>query len=510
MRIIYLVTGYIAVMLSFIHYLHIFQLNSYKIQEQMKWYKKNSGFVLLRAVIAAISGIFSCFTFVGGIITNIILILLSLPKKAKKPLVYTTRVIRMLISAFITVVLIFAVFFVLFTADGMYFICAPVTMVLSFLLVPFVGIVNKPLEKYVQSRYINDAKRIIGSMPSLVVIGVTGSYGKTSTKFYLEKILSERYNVLVTPESFNTTMGVVRTIREHLKPSHEIFICEMGARGMGQIKEICDIVKPHYGIITSIGPAHLESFKCIENTIKTKFELCESLPDNGVIVLNGDNEYIRNNKIKKRAVYYGLENNRKNNIYVNDISVTSGGTEFEVSTFDGENYKMQTKLVGRHNVLNIVGCIAMARVLGLDYTDIMLGVRRINAVPHRLEIKGNNNFIILDDAFNSNPAGSSAALDVLESLDGYKILITPGMVELGEKEYECNKQFGIHASKVCDMVLLVGEIITKPIEEGLKEQGYKNYKVFGSFSQAYLFAQNYNADCQKKVVLIENDLPDNY
>ena len=506
MKIAYVVSAFVAAVLGFLHYTHMLQLNSYKIHEQIKWYKNNAPYIVLRSGLVMIGLLVFHINAVCAIVINLAVVALQLPKKAKKPLVYTTRIKRLIVSFAVLNAVAFLVCMLL----GVYYLFSPVSAAFSFAMVLLCRIINTPVENAVQRYYINDAKRIINSMPGLTVIGVTGSYGKTSTKFYLEKILSQKYNVVVTPESYNTTMGVVRTIREKIKPTHQIFICEMGARGVGQIKEICDIVKPKHGIITSVGAAHLESFKTIENTTKTKFELCDALSDKGTAVLNGDNEYIRNRKIQKNAVYYGLENNGVNSFYAGDICVDSNGTAFTCIDEKGEKKQMRTRLAGKHNIINILGCIAMARVLGLDYTDIMLGVRSINAVPHRLEIKGSESFLILDDAFNSNPAGSTAALEVLQSMEGYKILITPGMVELGALQEESNKNFGILASKVCDCVLLVGRNVAKDIEQGLLEQNYKNYKYFDSFNAAYDYAKTLDSQQQNKVVLIENDLPDNY
>ena len=162
--------------------------------------------------------------------------------------------------------------------------------------------INTPTEKGINNHYINDAKSILRSNPDMTIIGVTGSYGKTSVKFFLQTLLQQKYSVLVTPESYNTPMGVVITIRKFMKPSHQIFICEMGARYVGEIKEICDLVHPHHGIITSIGPQHLDTFGGIENVKKTKFELADALPEGGMLFLNGDNEYIADYLEKQRRI----------------------------------------------------------------------------------------------------------------------------------------------------------------------------------------------------------------
>lgn len=172
---------------------------------------------------------------------------------------------------------------------------------------------------------------MLKACPDLKVIGITGSYGKTSVKYYLSTVLKAKYNVLMTPESYNTPMGVVKTIREQLRPTHEIFVCEMGARHVGDIKEICDIVFPEYGIITSIGEQHLETFKSIENIIKTKFELYDAVADKDKMFLNGDNENITKTLIGKGdkiSHTYGL--NEQNETYAYDIKVTNKGTVFSV------------------------------------------------------------------------------------------------------------------------------------------------------------------------------------
>ena len=170
---------------------------------------------------------------------------------------------------------------------------------LAPLLTVIGNIVNSPIEKANRQYYINDAKKMLKACPDLKVIGITGSYGKTSVKYYLSTVLKAKYNVLMTPESYNTPMGVVKTIREQLRPTHEVFVCEMGARHVGDIKEICDIVFPEYGIITSIGEQHLETFKSIDNIIKTKFELYDAVSDKSKMFLNGDTENNKSNHRKK-------------------------------------------------------------------------------------------------------------------------------------------------------------------------------------------------------------------
>ncbi|MBO4399962.1 MAG: UDP-N-acetylmuramoyl-tripeptide--D-alanyl-D-alanine ligase, partial [Lachnospiraceae bacterium] len=328
--------------------------------------------------------------------------------------------------------------------------------------------------------------------------------------------LSAKYDVLVTPESFNTPMGVVRTIREQLRPSNEIFVCEMGARHVGDIKEICDIVHPKHGVITSIGPQHLETFFTMDNIRNTKYELADALPKGGMLFLNGDSEEV----VKKAGEYPGAflyhaadaaNGSAAGGYYAKDIKVSSLGTEFTVHAPDGKEETFSTRLVGGHNVINIIGAIAVANQLGIALSDLKIPVRRLEPVPHRMQLIGRGAVTIIDDAYNSNPVGSKAAVETLGLFDGVKILVTPGMVELGEKEEEYNKAFGGYAAKNCDYICLVGRKRAEPIAAGVREAGFPEEKlrIFDRLQEALDFAYSIG-DEGHKYILLENDLPDNY
>ncbi len=509
LSVIFRVTALLGYVLAFVYYMHMFQLNSYKASVQTKWLGENFAAYLVRVVPAVISLAASFFGTIGlivAILANISFFIRNLPQKAKKPLVFTARVKRMIATFLVLSVLIIVpvAYFteMLFVYSAILFLPCFIIMLANFL--------NKPIEKAVGNHYINEAKAKINALPNLIVIGITGSYGKTSTKFYLQKLLSSKYNVLMTPESYNTTMGVVKTVREQLDATYDIFICEMGAKGVGEIKEICDIVKPKYGIITSIGPAHLESFKSMENIVKTKFELCDALPEDGIIFLNGDNEYIAKHTPSRKAIYYGTENKSLEKIFGDNIAVSDKGTSFTAHT-ENDSFDYDTKILGKHSVVNILGCIAMARFLGCDAKQLVLPIKRLETAPHRLQLRPGGEVTIIDDAFNSNPSGSRAALDVLGAFDGIKIMITPGMVELGDMEEQYNREFGEYAAEKCDYVLLVGERITKSIAEGLENKNYPKdkYFTFAKVTEAIAYANGLEPG-KKKYVLLENDLPDNY
>jgi UDP-N-acetylmuramoyl-tripeptide--D-alanyl-D-alanine ligase len=434
---------------------------------------------------------------------------LNRPGKAKKPLAFTPRMVRMFVSHAVIVGLAAA------WSCSMSLKYQTIVLALALAMTPdftlLSNILNTPLEKAVNNWYISDAKRMLSEMPRLIVIGVTGSYGKTSTKFFLTKLLSYKFNALMTPESFNTPMGVVRAVREQLKPVHEILVCEMGARNPGDIKELCDIVKPRYGVITAIGPQHLETFGTIANVEKTKFELADALPEDGMVFLNYDDETIRNKACGKKVTPYSISGNASD-YSAGDIRVSSAGSSFGVTFPNGEERRFETKLIGKHNVQNIMAAVAVADHLGVDRDDIALGVRRLEAVPHRLQLMRKNSIIIIDDAYNSNPSGAGAALETLSMFDGVKIMVTPGMVELGGAQDELNRRFGAEAAKVCDYVVLVGDRRTRSISDGLRMASFpkERTKAVETVEQAFEAIEKIDTSGRQKVVLLENDLPDNY
>lgn len=370
-----------------------------------------------------------------------------------------------------------------------------------------------PSETAINNRYMRKAIKILSKKEyqNLIKIGITGSYGKTSTKFILKTILSEKYNVLATPGSYNTSMGNVRIIREQLKPEHQVFISEMGARKRYDIQEICQFVNPQIGIITSIGPQHLETFKKIENVAKTKGELLKGVTSDGAVFLPKDNAEcfeLYKKDTHKKFLYSTKKDG--SDVYAKNIKVTKDGSTFTVVTSKGE-FNCKTKLLGEHNVQNIIGCVAIAQYLGLTNQEIQKGIEKIEPVEHRLQlIPSKNGTIVIDDAFNSNPVGSKMALDVIKQFEGRKIIITPGMVELGKEEYNLNKEFGAQMAEVVDFAILVGTNRSKPIEEGLKSKQFNDMNIYVVNSLDEATAQLAKITKAGDVILFENDLPDNY
>ena len=498
-----------------VFYMHMFQLNSYFLRKHMHWMKKNIKKIMIQLGFIFISLILLCVNHLISMISVIIVLALSIiynmPKqKAKVPFQLTNRVKRM----FLTEGILIGIVIWLGGIDTYLYIKLGILNIFSSVLCIIVNAINMPIEYFGKQRYIKQAQKILDEMPDLLVIGVTGSYGKTSVKNFLYKILSTKYEVLKTPKNFNTTMGVVKTIREKLKPTHQIFICEMGATKPGDIKEICNIVKPKMGIITSIGPQHLESFKTIKNVIKAKFELADSVKENhGVMFLNGNDTNIVNaiqDKTDINSIIYGVEKKEFNyNAY--DLKSSSKGLTFKIQDENREEIELKTKLIGKHNVMNITAAMAIGNYLGIPIKNMKASIREIQSVEHRLQLIPHGNLTIIDDSYNANPISSKLALETLAEFEGIKIIVTPGLIELGEKEKKYNFEFGQYITEVCDYIFLVGEDHSKEVLKGIHSRKFNKKKIFvvRTPEEAVKKANKY-AVKDRVTVLLENDLPDNY
>lgn len=599
-------------------FLHMFQLESYKSKQFIKWYNDNENRILSKTFSINLLLIFVLILFYFiitryfdkffvsfilkkdlyfKIIKYSIIIYFSIflfylifqkRKKQKKPFVFTPRAKRLFTTFLIFSILLLLTFFYLtnYKLKHCFLInyCSfkisffdlnnfPLFTIFYLILIysiPYIlflsNYIISPVEKRIQKKFYKIAKNKINQMKDLTIIGITGSFGKTSTKFITGNILKYFFKdkILITPESYNTTMGVCKVINNQLNDNHKVFVVEMGARQRGDIKEIAELVSPQFGIITSIGEAHLETFKTIKNTVKTKFELIDSLNNPAISILNGDNKYIlgyvndnidgKYSKIKDNIVFYGIEKNEldkshEKHIFAKNIKVTNEGVEFDIyykkekfknvfeklqyvdnqksliktylnkfinknETSKNDKYgyiKAKSKLLGKFNVYNILAAVSIALSYGISPEEIKKAINSLNPVKHRLElIDLKTGVLIIDDAFNSNPAGAKMALDVLASFEGKrKVIVTPGIIELGEKEVEINKEFGRQIATICDIVILVENKVSKFIYDGVIESGFSENNIYNvkGLSEAQLLLRKILKI--NDVVLFENDLPDN-
>jgi UDP-N-acetylmuramoyl-tripeptide--D-alanyl-D-alanine ligase len=369
-----------------------------------------------------------------------------------------------------------------------------------------------PVQRRINARFERAAADKLESIAPRV-IGITGSYGKTTTKVCIGAVLSEQLPTLITPASFNSRLGVIRTINELLERRHEAFVVEMGMYRKGDITELCELVHPEIGVLTAIGPVHLERLGSIEAIAEAKSELPRALPPGGRLIANGDDSRVREiaSRVGVETVLYGLDADDAH-VRAEQIALADGRTRFTLVIGD-RRAEVSAGLLGRHNVSNLLAAAAVGDVVGMPIERIAAGLSKVAPPEHRLAPIPNPRagIIVIDDAYNSNPAGAAAALEVLGAHPATRrILVTPGMVELGDEEAALNARFGRQAADVCDHVILVGPERTKPIAAGLREGGLDPdaITVVRDIGEAtsVLGGLTRSGD----VILFENDLPDMY
>ncbi len=452
--------------------------------------------------------------------------------KAIKPLVYTARVKRLIVvGALVIAAEAYGLFMLVFGGSPLASVNWPreisaqaYTFLLLLLVMSELDALNLvianlilfPVEAVTRIYYVRSAEKIIREI-NPIVIGITGSYGKTSTKEILYHLLSTQYEVLKTPRTFNTILGVCKVIREELRPTHRYFIVEMGAYKKGEIERICRLVKPQIGILTAIGPQHLERFKTIEAIARAKNELMQALPPEGVAIFNGNDPICRElaRQAHGKVVHYGIqgEGDDELDVVASGVRIGLEGTSFEVSVGEVQRQKAQMPLLGRHNVSNALAAISAAMACDLP---LKAALRALNTAPvaeHRLQLVRNPSQVVtIDNAYNSNPSGARVALEVLGSFQGgRKFLVTPGFVELGKIQAEEHARLGRLAAQVCDAIFLIGSRDrVNEILKGIRETDY-------DLQQVYCFsllreARQKLAELARPgdVVLFENDLTDIY
>jgi UDP-N-acetylmuramoyl-tripeptide--D-alanyl-D-alanine ligase len=343
-------------------------------------------------------------------------------------------------------------------------------LLIPLIITGIVGLIKFPSE-FFKNRIIKKAKAKREALKDILVIGITGSYGKTSMKEYLAHILEGKLKVAKTKENQNTEIGVAKFVLGELTPDYDVFIVEMGAYKEGEIKNICDIVKPQIGVLTGINEQHISLFGSIEKIIKAKYELIESLPRNGLAVFNGENDYTRalyekTDIPKRRYALRSFSVNAKPDISCEKIDFKSDEMKFNVKLQE-KNELFETKLLGKHNALNILGATLVASGLGMSLGEIKERVKTLKSPTHTLDLKpGINGANIIDDSYSANPLGVMAALDVLEGLKAQKkVLVMYPLIELGSAARNIHRRIAIKINKVCDICILTSSDFAREIKK---------------------------------------------
>ncbi len=524
--------------------LHMLQLDSYLNVRLLKWLWANPLRRLFDAHPALLCGalcVVSLTLWMLGVVYGPYFVLVAWccgsgillryrqQPEAKKALVYTARAKRILMLSILIDMVVagsFGLYAVrqlaqgaiitsVYTATGLTLLAGLIIIQLAPLGVMLANLLLAPVQATIDARYLAAARRKLRQFAP-TVIGITGSYGKTSTKYFLHTILSERFHVLKTPQSFNTMLGICRVINDELRPQHQVFVVEMGAYSRGVIRKLSAFVQPQIGVLTAIGPQHLERFKTLDNIQAAKYELVEGLPPSGIAVFNNDDPRCRQlagQTQRVKVLRYGLDRSQPGlSVWAEDVAQSSQGLSFTLVDSAGHRETTHTVVLGRHNVLNMLAAACVALEMGLSLEEIALAIAKIEPAPHRLQLlQGAGGVTVIDDSYNSNPVGAAEALETLRGFTaGKRVLVTPGMVELGAVEAEQNEQFGVNAAQVCDYVLLVGPQQTQAILRGLEREQFprERIRVVKDLTEA-------TSELQRivragDVVLFENDLPDLY
>lgn len=429
-------------------------------------------------------------------------------KKAKKRLVVTPRVKRLAL-AWLAVGLIVSALLRRFAVMGFSALLVPVLLPLWLVIAAYI---MWPVEKGIQLLYRRDARQILEGYKKtgLIAIGITGSYGKTTVKNILASILSQQYPTLASPVSANTPAALSRCIREEMGPQHRYFIAEMGARHPQDIRVLSRFIRPSIGILTAIGPQHLETLGSEEKVMKTKYALIAGLPEDGFAVFNNDGSHV-SACYRRAEMDKAIVGEAGDDLWAEDIALSPEGSAFTLCGRDGLRLPCETRLAGEHNIRNILLAAAAALHLGVSPAQVAQGVGQMKAVAFRLQAsRHSRGYTVINNGFNTNPAASLKALEVLASYPGRHVVVTPGFIELGRHEEAANRQLGRDMAAVAQEVLLVGIRRTQPIRQGLLEVGFDEARIrsFPSLDEANRYAaQSYG---EGDVVLYENDLPDQY
>jgi UDP-N-acetylmuramoyl-tripeptide--D-alanyl-D-alanine ligase len=472
--------------------LHVFQLEGYKRHRMVEWARREARRALYLSPFPGKKPLVmtgrAWRIYVAALLVSLVVALVPLPLAA-----YTSLRDPAIVAVAVTIVVVgfFATTQILLLAD----------------------VLLAPIQKSINERYLTRARQRLRDVAPTIV-GVTGSFGKTSTKFAVQRLLGTDV-ALATPGSFNTPLGICRTINERLEERHDYFVVEMGAYREGDIAELCRFVNPTIGVLTAIGPAHLERFGSLDAIRRAKYELIESLPSDGLAVMNVDDPNVRalaDGTTHVQVFRYGLDSDGYPDVTASDFEVTGEGTSMTIVFRQPDvTLEVRTRLLGRHAVGHVLAAVGVAKFAGMQMHELKTAIESMEPVEHRLQlIRGDGGVTVIDDAYNSNPEGAAAALEVLDAMPGRrKVLVTPGMIELGPMQFEANKKLGAHAAKVADTIIVVAPVNRAALTSGAEEAGASG-KLIVVDSLADATAQLPEILGPGDVVLFENDLPDHF
>lgn len=444
---------------------------------------------------------------------------------AKTAAIISLGIIFELCASFF-LILSFAIPFLLAEPFEIYFFASLLFLIiLDFInpiIVSFFVLIIQPFAILGKWIIIKRAKEKRKKFKNLLAVGITGSYGKTSTKEFLAVILSSKFNVLKTFEHQNSEIGVSKAILENLKPEHDVFIAEMAAYNKGGIKLLSEIVRPEIGVITGVNEQHLALFGSMDNLMSAEGgkELIESLPLNGKIILNGNNKIIRDyykSKLKNRATQAAAiicSTNEEADVWAKNIFIEKEQILFKVFSKDGDSADFKVNLLGGHNVENILMAAACAKELGMNLKEISEACQKIRIENGAMKIKKKiEGLTIIDSAYSANPDGVIADLEYLKTYKGKKMIIMPSMIELGKAASAAHQKIGRKIGEICDLAVITAKDYFEKIKNGALEKGMKEEDILFSenpnkiFERFKTFYSSVKDGDSENVLLLEGRIP---
>jgi UDP-N-acetylmuramoyl-tripeptide--D-alanyl-D-alanine ligase len=486
---------FIIVFQHILFWLYLWQLKEYHIGRFVDHFRTTKGKKLLFnflpilkvALLILLLVNASFFTVIFPILLFIyllefVILCRHLIKRTVKKPVFTLKALLLLVVSFVGTGIYW--YWMSGTISDFWFIISLLLFnILIGILVSGVVLLWQPLFVLGRKRILARASEKISGAKNLKVIGITGSYGKTSTKEFLKTILSEKYNVLATRDHQNSEMGIAKCILNELTDDHRIFIVEMGAYNKGGIKLLCDIVRPTIGVVTGVNEQHLSVFGSLENLLSAEGgqELLSSLPKNGTLIVNGDNAHCLDlyKKARTSKKIYTVRNNRVNSdIWTEDIVVNKESLSFIAMSKDKELSHIDANVLGKHNIENLLGAMLVAKELGMNLASIAAGAKDIIQKQAGITLeKGKYGIHIIDSSYSSNPNGVSADLDYVHIFGAKKVIVMPCLIELGTKSSEIHYLLGRKIAHICDLAIITTKDKFKELQQGATEEGMPENKM---------------------------------
>jgi len=509
---------------SILFWLYLWQLKEYHTGRFFDHFNTEKGRKLLTNPLNVFKVILIILFFAVPVLSLFLLVLVYLieffktavdfsTKKIKRP-VFTKKSLFLIFLA-ISLEIVFLIGFCQIKESIIIFAFSLLIFdVLTPIIVSILVLLTQPLAVLGRNRIIRKAKKKREEFKDLLVIGITGSYGKTSTKEFLYAILSQKFGenkVLRTKIHQNSEIGISQCILKDLKPEHKIFICEMGAYNREGIKLLCDITKPKIGILTGINEQHMATFGSQDNIIKTKFELIESLPENGIAIFNSDSAFIRfkvrNSKFKVlNQKFYSIK--ERADIWAENIKVERDSVAFRIFTKDNDSVDVKINVLGRQTILNFLGAALAIKELGITLSEIAKASEEINSKYGGMQLKaGKRGLNIIDSTYSANPDGVISALEYLKIWPPKRIIVMPCLIELGMASKEVHWKIGKKIGEVCDLAIITTKERFKEIKEGAVGRGMKPENILFIENPQKIF-EKIKSFCEPgDVVLLESRVP---